>query len=51
LDLNEVRDEEGRFSTPRIVGRALRSPFRLVPELLHFKRNIEMSAKTLGEIF
>lgn len=51
LDLNEVRDEEGRFNTPRIVGRALRSPFRLVPELLRLKRNSELAAKALGDFF
>ncbi len=51
LDLNEMRDAEGRFSRSRIVGRALRSPFRLVPELLRLNRNSGRAAKALGDFF
>lgn len=51
LDLNEMRDAEGRFSRQRIVGRALKSPFRLVPELLRLNRNSGRAAKALGDFF
>ncbi len=51
LDLNEMRDQEGRFSRSRIVKRALGSPFRLVPELLRLNRNSGRAAKALGDFF
>ena len=51
LDLNEMRDAEGRFSRSRIVRRALKSPFRLVPELLRLNRNSGRAAKALGDFF
>lgn len=51
LDLNEVRDREGRFSKARIAARALRNPVRLVPELLRMKRNSGLAAEALGEFF
>ena len=51
LDLNEMRDQEGRFSRPQIVARALRSPFRMVPELLRLNRNSDRAAKALGDFF
>ena len=51
LDLNEMRDAEGRFSRSRIVARALRSPLRLVPELLRLNRNSGRAAKALGDFF
>jgi adenosylhomocysteine nucleosidase len=49
LDLNAVRDRNGRFSKVRIIAKALRNPVRLVPELLRLKRNSEKAAKNLGE--
>ncbi len=51
LDLNKLRDREGRFSRPRIMAQALRHPFRLVPELLRLKRNSARAAEALGEFF
>jgi adenosylhomocysteine nucleosidase len=51
LDLNEMRDAEGRFSRSRIVVRALRSPLRLIPELLRLNRNSGRAAKALGDFF
>ena len=47
----QMRDAEGRFSRSRIVRRALRSPFRLVPELLRLNRNSGRAAKALGDFF
>ena len=51
LDLNEMRDQEGRFSRSRIVKRALKSPLRLVPELLLLNRNSGRAVKALGDFF
>jgi adenosylhomocysteine nucleosidase len=51
LDLNEMRDEEGRFSRSRIVLRALTSPLLLVPELLRLNRNSGRAARALGDFF
>ena len=51
LDLNEMRDREGRFSRSRIVKRALTSPLRLFPELLRLNRNSGRAAKALGDFF
>jgi len=51
LDLNEMRDEDGRFSKTRIVVRALKSPFRMFPELLRLNRNSGRAAKALGDFF
>jgi hypothetical protein len=51
LDLNEMRDEEGRFSRSRIVLRALTSPLRLFPELLRLNRNSGRAARALGDFF
>jgi nucleoside phosphorylase len=49
LDLNSVRDRNGRFSKARIVMQALRNPVRLLPELWRLKRNSDLAAKNLGE--
>jgi adenosylhomocysteine nucleosidase len=51
LDLNEMRDTEGRFSRQRIIIRALKNPLRLVPELLRLNRNSGRAAKALGDFF
>jgi nucleoside phosphorylase len=49
LDLNTVRDSEGRFRRGFIVVRAMLRPMELVPELLRLKRNGDRAADTLGE--
>jgi adenosylhomocysteine nucleosidase len=49
LDLNKMRDADGRFSTTRIVAAALLRPWKLVPELLQLKRESDTAIRTLGE--
>jgi adenosylhomocysteine nucleosidase len=49
LDLNSVRDSEGRFRRGLIVVKTLIRPVSLVPEMLRLKRNSERAADTLGE--
>lgn len=49
LDLNAVRDTEGRFRRGLIVLKTVIRPFTLVPELLRLKRNSERAADSLGE--
>ena len=49
LDLNDVRDKEGRFRRGLIVLKTVFRPFTLVPEMLRLKRNSERAADTLGE--
>ncbi|MEO8129220.1 MAG: hypothetical protein ABJF23_12600 [Bryobacteraceae bacterium] len=51
FNLNEMRDETGRFSRRRIVGRALRNPVRLIPELVRLNRNSGRAADALGDFF
>ena len=51
LDLNQMRDGDGRFSKPRIVMQALKSPVRLIPELWRLNRNSGRAAKALGDFF
>lgn len=51
LDLNAARDHEGRFSVPRILGQAILSPRRIVPELGRLRRNSRHAADSLGEFF
>jgi adenosylhomocysteine nucleosidase len=48
LDLNAVRDGEGRFSVAKILRQAVVRPIAVVPELLRLKRNGERAAKALG---
>jgi hypothetical protein len=49
LDLNSVRDAEGRFRRGLIVLKTIIRPVSLVPEMLRLKRNSERAAETLGE--
>ena len=49
LDLNAVRDTDGRFRRGLIVLKTVVRPFTLVPEMLRLKRNSERAADSLGE--
>jgi len=51
LDLNNVRDEDGRFSKRRILTEALRRPVTVLPELLRLKRNSDFASRALGDFF
>lgn len=51
LDLNRTRDSEGRFRTAAILGEALRSPLRAVPELLRLRQRAAEASRRLGEFF
>lgn len=51
LDLNNVRDQDGRFSKRRILAQALRRPVTVLPELWRLKRNSDFASKALGEFF
>jgi nucleoside phosphorylase len=51
LDLNTVRDKDGRFSTRRILAQALRRPVTVLPELVRLKRNSDSASRALGDFF
>jgi nucleoside phosphorylase len=49
LDLNGARASDGRISTARVVGGALRNPWKGLPELLRLQRQTAIAARTLGD--
>ena len=48
LDFNHLRDDEGRFSRPKILAAALRRPTAF-PALLHLNQRCNLAAKALGD--
>lgn len=51
INMNEIRDVEGRFSHARILASALQAPQRRFPELLRIHRNCRAAESSLGEFF
>jgi len=51
FDLNTMRDADGRFQTSRILGAALASPMRLVPQLFRLQQQSSLAARNLGDFF
>jgi adenosylhomocysteine nucleosidase len=49
LDLNRLRDPEGRFSRVRILREALAHPLEVAPELIRLERRCRKAARSLGE--
>lgn len=49
LDLDAARDQDGRFSSSRILRAALAQPRRLVPELIRLERRSRLAARALGD--
>jgi adenosylhomocysteine nucleosidase len=49
LDFNAARGEDGRFSTARILGAAVRRPHEVVPELCTLYRRSRLASRELGE--
>ncbi len=49
LDFNALRDDQGRFSRPRIIGAALRRPWTAIPALMQINRNSRVAAESMGE--
>ncbi|MGH9662278.1 MAG: hypothetical protein ACRD96_27255 [Bryobacteraceae bacterium] len=49
LDFNACRRADGRFDESRILGQALRRPFRALPELARLYRQTRLAAGTLGD--
>jgi adenosylhomocysteine nucleosidase len=49
VDFNAVRNQDGRFSTPRILVAAIRKPFTAGAELMKLQRRCRVAARTLGE--
>ena len=48
-DLSSALLPDGRASIPRIIGGALRDPFRRFPELIRLARNASVASNQLGE--
>ena len=51
MDMNLMRDSEGRFSRFRIAGKALLKPWSRIPGLLRFDRDCRVAEQKLGEFF
>jgi len=49
LDFNRMRSEDGRFSRSKIIAAALRSPARVVPELIKLNKRTKRAAQALGD--
>ena len=49
IDLNNMRDAEGRFRRSRIAAEACLRPFQLWPELLHLRQRSRLASERLGE--
>jgi adenosylhomocysteine nucleosidase len=49
LDFNRMRSEDGRFSRSKIIAAALRSPARVVPELIKLNKRTKRAAQVLGD--
>jgi adenosylhomocysteine nucleosidase len=49
LDFNGMRSEDGRFSRSKIIAAALRSPARVVPELIKLNKRTKRAAQALGD--
>jgi adenosylhomocysteine nucleosidase len=49
LDFNAARGEDGRFSTARILGAAVRRPRQVVPELCTLYKRSRLASRELGE--
>ncbi len=48
LDFNQMRGEDGRFSRPKILAAALRTP-TAIPELMKLNKRTKRAAQTLGD--
>jgi adenosylhomocysteine nucleosidase len=51
IQLNRLRDADGRFSKGRIVLEALKSPWSRIPGLIELDRNCKLAENRLGEFF
>jgi adenosylhomocysteine nucleosidase len=51
IQLNQLRDAEGRFSKGRIVLEALRKPWSRIPGLIRLDRDCKLAEIRLGEFF
>jgi adenosylhomocysteine nucleosidase len=49
LDFNRMRSGDGRFSRSKIIAAALRSPAKVVPELIKLNKRTKRAARALGE--
>jgi adenosylhomocysteine nucleosidase len=49
IDFNRMRDDDGRFSRPRIVAAVLVRPWSRVPALMRLNGNCRKASKSLGE--
>lgn len=51
LDMNEMRDEDGRFDRWKIARAAMARPFTRVPSLVRFHHACRLAENQLGEFF
>jgi hypothetical protein len=51
MDMNLLRDREGRFDRLRIAGQALMKPWTRIPGLLKLDRDCRVAEEKLGEFF
>ena len=51
LDVNQMRDREGRFDRMKIVGHAMLRPWSAIPGLLKLDRHCRVAEERLGEFF
>jgi hypothetical protein len=51
MDMNLMRDREGRFDRLRIAGHALMKPWTRIPGLLKLDRDCRVAEDKLGEFF
>jgi adenosylhomocysteine nucleosidase len=51
LDFNLYRDQDGRFSLPRIAMAAMSRPFTRIPALRRLEANCNVASESLGAFF
>jgi hypothetical protein len=51
MDMNLMRDSEGRFDRWKIAGQAMLKPLSRVPGLLRLDRECRVAEEKLGEFF